>query len=184
MRTHRLFSVPVGEYTVKDKNLLESIRAHLEKERQAASEVMKYSIRGKSSYHTKHDLTDLDTDWSRQLKELILKVATEWHGASLEGAKVECWGMCMSEGDFTAVHHHPGCTVCGVLYVGIPFTKLGELVLLDPVYGRRATETSSHHVDIKPKEGVGVVFPPWLEHYVEPFEGEGVRYSIAWNVTN
>ena len=179
MKRHELFSVSVGEYTVKDESLIESIREHLEADR--GTERMQYSVRGKTGYHTKHNLTDLDTNWSRQLKKEILKVASEWYGSKLE--TVECWGMCMNEGDFSAIHHHPGCKACGVLYVGVPFTELGELVLLDPVYGRRATEKISYHVDIHPKEGVGVIFPPWLEHYVEPFEGEGTRYSIAWNVT-
>jgi len=184
MRTHRLFEVKVGEYEVKDTKFLEEIRDHLKEDREKKSERLQYSIRGKTGYHTECNLTELDTNWSRRLKSLILKVASEYSGLTLGDCKVECWGMCMDEGDFSTIHHHPGCTVCGVLYIDIPFSRLGELVLLDPVYGRRATSKDCYHVDIKPKDGRGVVFPPWLEHYVEPFEGKGTRYSIAWNVTN
>jgi hypothetical protein len=35
----------------------------------------------------------------------------------------------------------------------------------------------------QPKPGITVMFPSFLEHYVLPFKGDGVRISIAYNIT-
>jgi hypothetical protein len=35
-----------------------------------------------------------------------------------------------------------------------------------------------------PEEGKLLLFPSWLEHHVEAFEGDGERISVSFNVTN
>jgi hypothetical protein len=35
---------------------------------------------------------------------------------------------------------------------------------------------------LQPKSGMIVMFPSWLSHGVDPWEGEGERISIALNV--
>jgi hypothetical protein len=36
--------------------------------------------------------------------------------------------------------------------------------------------------DIRPREGLMVLFPGWLSHSVEPWQGGGERISVAMNV--
>jgi hypothetical protein len=35
---------------------------------------------------------------------------------------------------------------------------------------------------LQPKSGTIVMFPSWLTHSVEPWDGEGERISIAFNI--
>ena len=34
---------------------------------------------------------------------------------------------------------------------------------------------------VRPEPGLLMVFPAWLNHYVNPYHGDGERISIAWN---
>ena len=36
---------------------------------------------------------------------------------------------------------------------------------------------------VRPKSGLLLIFPSWLSHAVRPYCGEGVRISIAINMT-
>jgi hypothetical protein len=36
-------------------------------------------------------------------------------------------------------------------------------------------------VQLRPEAGLVVLFPNWLEHYVEPHEGEAPRICVAFN---
>jgi hypothetical protein len=36
--------------------------------------------------------------------------------------------------------------------------------------------------EIKPKAGLLILFPAWLSHSVEPWEGSGDRISVAMNI--
>ena len=190
---HNLFSVPVYEFGVDDDELLATLRNHLDHERSINYEETPYSIRGATSHHTRDDLANLDCDWSKKLKNLILNVSSKYYH-HLKGyplpvtVEVNCWGMCMSKGDYSAMHNHPGADVCGVLWLTVPDKELrdereGQLVLMDPAYARRVGEFSYPNVDVEPKEGWGLLFPPYLEHGTEPFYCDGDRFSIAWNVT-
>jgi hypothetical protein len=36
--------------------------------------------------------------------------------------------------------------------------------------------------EVKPKDGLLVLFPGWLSHSVEPWQGSGERISVAMNI--
>jgi hypothetical protein len=36
---------------------------------------------------------------------------------------------------------------------------------------------------ITPEPGLLIMFPGWLQHYVNAYYGDGERISIAWNLT-
>jgi uncharacterized protein (TIGR02466 family) len=67
----------------------------------------------------------------------------------------------------------------------------GELVLHDPrmptiamhaPYLRFRNAGGERQVKVKPAPGLLVMFPSWLAHEVEPWDGEGMRISIAINL--
>jgi uncharacterized protein (TIGR02466 family) len=98
-------------------------------------------------------------------------------------------------GDHNVLHCHPGCFLSATYYVDVPpAMKGGEIVFRDP---RGPAVAMYETVGIElPWVGLGVgipfapatghllLFPSWLEHRVEPFEGPGERISIAFNVRN
>ena len=75
----------------------------------------------------------------------------------------------------------------GTFYLTVPEGS-GELVfrdprlgvVLSPFHGDNAPN-SANDVKLIPKVGMLAIFPNWLEHRVEPHQGEIPRVSIAMN---
>jgi len=109
--------------------------------------------------------------------------------------RLEGWINVNRAGDFNVLHCHPGCFVSATYYVKVPSNmKGGEIVFRDPrgpavaMYETPGIELpwvgSGSGIPFAPATGHLVIFPAWLEHRVERFEGEGERVSIAFNATN
>jgi uncharacterized protein (TIGR02466 family) len=98
-------------------------------------------------------------------------------------------------GDHNVLHCHPGSFLSSTYYVKVPTDiKGGEIVFRDPrgpavaMYETPGIELpwvgSGMGVPFSPATGHLLLFPAWLEHRVEPFEGSGERISIAFNACN
>jgi uncharacterized protein (TIGR02466 family) len=98
-------------------------------------------------------------------------------------------------GDSNVLHCHPGSFVSATYYVKVPTDmKGGEIVFRDPrgpavaMYETPGIELpwvgSGTGIPFSPATGQLLLFPAWLEHRVEPFEGTGERISIAFNASN
>jgi len=98
-------------------------------------------------------------------------------------------------GDLNVLHCHPGSFVSATYYVKVPpDIKGGEIVFRDPrgpavaMYETPGIELpwvgSGMGVPFSPATGHLLLFPAWLEHRVERFEGSGERISIAFNACN
>jgi len=109
--------------------------------------------------------------------------------------RLEGWINVNGPGDFNVLHCHPGCFLSAVYYVKVPREmKGGEIVFRDP-RGPAVAMYETPGIDLPwvgagtgipftPTTGQLLLFPSWLEHRVEPFEGTGERISIAFNATN
>jgi len=98
-------------------------------------------------------------------------------------------------GNTNVLHCHPGCFLSAVYYVHVPpDMKGGEIAFRDPrgpavaMYETPGIDLpwvgSGMGIPFSPRTGELLMFPAWLEHRVEPFEGNGERISIAFNVSN
>ncbi len=98
-------------------------------------------------------------------------------------------------GDFNMLHSHPGCFLSATYYVKVPSDmKGGEIYFRDPrgpavaMYETPGIELpwvgSGVGIPFSPATGHLLLFPSWLEHRVERFEGTGERISIAFNASN
>jgi len=98
-------------------------------------------------------------------------------------------------GDFNVRHCHPGCFLSAVYYVKVPQDmKGGEIAFHDPrgpvvaMYETPEIDLpwvgSGMGIPFSPATGHLLMFPGWLEHRVEPFNGTGERISIAFNASN
>ena len=98
-------------------------------------------------------------------------------------------------GDFNLLHSHPGCFLSATYYVTVPQDmKGGEIFFRDP-RGPAVAMYETPGIDLpwvgtglgipfSPAAGHLLLFPSWLEHRVEKFEGTGGRISIAFNASN
>jgi len=105
------------------------------------------------------------------------------------------WINVNQAGNTNVLHCHPGCFLSAVYYVKVPQDmKGGEIAFRDPrgpavaMYETPGIDLpwvgSGMGIPFSPGTGELLMFPSWLEHRVEPFEGGGERISIAFNVSN
>jgi hypothetical protein len=117
--------------------------------------------------------------------------------ARLEGTEVssvrfeQFWVVSQYSGSPSPVHFHSG-DLSGVLYLKVPeLDPQGGEHDLTYISGRQAgyinflsggkQRFAKSLISFKPRVGDFYVFPGWLLHVAEPFEGRGERRSMAFN---
>jgi len=91
----------------------------------------------------------------------------------------ELWANVNHYKDFNGAHTHGGY-VSGVFYLATPENS-GNLVLCNPNVRSDVTLFRSDNYCIKPQELACIIFPSWLEHYVEPNLSDEPRISMSFN---
>lgn len=152
-----------------------------------------------------HSVPDLalrpDPAW-RALSQIVVthvRAATEnlAHARGLEvvppfGLSLTAWAMVMRDGDYTIVHDHPEATWSSAYYLDAgdadpeAHPESGVLSFVDPrrgaspVVGLDLFPTS---FSIRPRTGLLVIFPGYLQHFVHSYRGQRPRVVVAANAT-
>ena len=163
---------PTNVMRVNSKDLLgerEKISEILEE----AESLSVFSVKGETHEHKQAYIPSV----MKKLKEIFKEYC------KVEGEyKIKVWYRNMKDGDHCILHCHPRALCSFVFFLREPLEG-GELVFMDP---RVQVRIGQHHrsfeayKEIKPEEGVGYVFPGWLDHYVNPCKGE--RMTLVANV--
>ena len=98
---------------------------------------------------------------------LDLEIAAYWFNVNPPGA-------------YNSSHIHPGSILSGVFWVSCP-ENCGRFIMRHP------NEMVNFYLGadnslINPQEGLLVLFPSYLEHFVEPNRGSEDRISISFNL--
>jgi uncharacterized protein (TIGR02466 family) len=99
---------------------------------------------------------------------------------------LQSWVNIHDVGGFNLQHMHEGALLSGCVYLAVP-PGSGNLVFRDPRPGvlnsflKGSGANAFKDVQLRPEAGLVVLFPNWLEHYVEPHEGEAPRICVAFN---
>ena len=99
---------------------------------------------------------------------------------------LQSWINMHDRGGFNFLHMHEGSLLSGSFYVRVP-PGSGQFVFRDPrpgvILGSVKGGIPNGHADIHltPSDGLLVLFPCWMEHYVEPHESDEPRITIAFN---
>jgi uncharacterized protein (TIGR02466 family) len=99
---------------------------------------------------------------------------------------LQSWINLHDRGGFNFLHLHEGSLLSGSFYLQVP-PGSGEFVFRDPRPGvihasfKGAAPNSHSDVHLSPSAGLLVLFPCWMEHYVEPHDGDEPRITIAFN---
>jgi uncharacterized protein (TIGR02466 family) len=108
-------------------------------------------------------------------------------GLQLADFQLQSWVNMHDRGGFNFLHVHEGCLLSGCFYLKVP-QHSGHLVFRDPragvVHGPIKGGVPNGYADIHltPDAGLLVLFPSWMEHYVEPHGSDEPRISISFNV--
>ena len=109
------------------------------------------------------------------------------------------WAVVNRPGDYNTIHNHAANLLSGALYVRIPPQMLGGAIhFQDPRLNLNSHDTPAMRrlgiqppwhatvAAIQPESGGIVVFPSWLNHWVEPYESpenEALRIVVSFNAT-
>jgi uncharacterized protein (TIGR02466 family) len=108
------------------------------------------------------------------------------------------WANVFEQGALNRTHCHPGAFWSGTYYVNDGRRSADEDVGADLVLHSPHEMVSSMYAPdvfirlpngqrlpttftVRPRPGLGVIFPSWLMHEVDPYRGSTVRISIAFN---
>jgi uncharacterized protein (TIGR02466 family) len=192
------FITPIGRFMLPDPSTMnEGLKAAILEREQNDSEGQSRSNRG--GWHSRDDLLLWPQPEVSEVGKAIqsgvrhmIKLATqqeEYKGRF----SMTAWANVNRSGAYNSIHTHPHSHWSGVYYVETghyeadDFPNAGELSLLDP---RGAAVNMLPHpgvklhpgIDIKPEEGLLLVFPAWLQHGVYPFRSDTRRISISFNI--
>jgi len=133
------------------------------------------------------------------LRDWVVEACKEVTAHSLGGRPIRlggslqimAWANVLRRGNYNRVHNHPGMSWSGVYYVclgGEPGSEADGLIeFVDPRGGANMVVTPGRPFDqkvrVRPRAGELILFPSWLLHYVNPYEGADVRISIAFNIS-
>jgi uncharacterized protein (TIGR02466 family) len=90
------------------------------------------------------------------------------------------WANINYTNNFNAHHTHEGW-ISGVFYLQVP-PNSGRLVLTNPNIRSYNSPVKQKDFPITPEPLACILFPSWLEHYVEPNQAEMPRISISFNI--
>lgn len=97
-----------------------------------------------------------------------------------------CWANVLEPGGWNAPHHHVPCHWSGVFYVSVgqlgtrPGDPSGMIEFLNPNPGLSVVGQGGNFV-YGPKDGLMLLFPASLHHFVHPHQTGEIRVSIAYN---
>lgn len=104
---------------------------------------------------------------------------------------VSGWANISRRGHYHRTHMHPSHHWSGVYYVdpGEPtpnFPDSGIIEFHDPRAGVGTMDIPGRPfwgtVHFRPESGMLLIFPSWLAHFVNPYQGDGERISLSFNV--
>ena len=99
---------------------------------------------------------------------------------------LQSWINLHDRGGFNFLHVHEGSLLSGSFYLKVP-SGSGKFVFRDPrpgvVHGyvKGAVPNGYSDIQLAPDAGLLVLFPCWMEHYVEPHNSDEPRITIAFN---
>lgn len=100
--------------------------------------------------------------------------------------EVQSWVNIHDRGGFNFQHMHEGALLSGTFYLQVPEGS-GALVLKDPrpgvlnSYAKGNGANAYKDIQLRPFAGLLVLFPHWLEHFVEPHDNDAQRICIPFN---
>ena len=125
-----------------------------------------------------------------ELEPLTLEIVEFCKSINLDINEIvipQMWINVNKKNDWNIIHSHGQYTLSGTYYVKVPEDS-GKIVFRDP---RPAAINNNFFVNrfdkgefrrIKPVEGLLILFPSYLDHFVEPSNADEDRISISFDV--
>jgi len=188
------FPTPIGRVFVKDADRINpGLKAEILRREQEAPSRARSNHGG---WQSTSDLLSWPIPETQVLTEAIRETIKQVHGVvcNVEGKELtlvlNAWANVSRQGAFHKRHNHVTSHWSGVYYVeageaNADWPTSGTLDFFDP---RERVECVNlpgapfgTPVSVPPKTGALMIFPGWLYHSVNPYQGPGERISISFN---
>jgi uncharacterized protein (TIGR02466 family) len=122
----------------------------------------------------------------REVVRAACSVALAEMGQADRPFELQSWINLHDRGGFNFLHQHEGSLLSGSFYLQVPAGS-GDFVFRDPRPGvihasvKGAFANGHADVHLTPSTGLLVLFPCWIEHYVELHDNDTARITIAFN---
>ena len=200
--TRNLFPTPVASVDTPDAEARNAELRTLILERRRATPTIRASNDG--GWHSDRDLLAWGGERAAEVANMARAVASHLT-RDLADREVQpdwivsAWANVNCPGDANICHYHPGWFWSGTYYVDDGGVSLdnsvgGNFEMLDPRGSAPAMQAptlayageSGHAIGpiewIRPRAGLLVLFPSWLQHQVRSYRGKRERISIALNL--
>jgi uncharacterized protein (TIGR02466 family) len=124
-----------------------------------------------------------------ECQQAFLKALSDLQAPRDTQFMLQAWINVTHPGGYNVQHGHPRSYLSGAYYLDVPENS-GRICFADPRTGAKHSMLkadgllSSNTLRLQPKEGQLLIFPAWLEHYVELNESSLQRTSIAMNAVH
>ena len=198
MRRTPLFSTPLFLVRPAGTDALRSaLKDQVLEDAQKTPGVQRSNIGG---WHSPPDVFARPEACFQELRSLVLSqfravLETEAQARGVRLARdlrveASAWSMVMEVGQYSAPHHHGEAQWAAVFYVDAGDERgpgpAGNLTFLDPRGARGGVDPLGFFAvrqDLRPKDGLLLFFPAWLQHHVHPYTGTRPRISVSSNLS-
>lgn len=187
LNTHQSYSTPIGTFELEDSDDLNKGLVEFLYDIKKTDKSLGRSMTGDHGWHSPEDLLHRDNLFIKEFHKQISGVVFEYYWKKFEDAYMTSWGMIYGPGAYSRDHVHPGSDLSIAYYCKVPKdlgNDEGMFCFNDPrpqARWDRCFDLPAGIID--PREGVGVIFPSWLDHYVNPHSRDGDRICISTNVS-
>jgi uncharacterized protein (TIGR02466 family) len=195
---HNIFPTTLFESTISVSNTDEILKDLNEKYSLCDGYQHEILEKNKTSFYTEDTLHEnpIYLELKSQIEIIAQKVFDAYTYKNISPRIETMWGNVLGYGGYIHPHSHSNAMFAGVWYPADP-PQVSESSLsnyikfIDPnriKYFYMPQVESKNHINsgevfIKPKKGMCLIFPAWLEHDTIPNENHSeLRYSISFNL--
>lgn len=176
---HNIFQVPLWGFILNDhkyqsSNYIECLDILESNE----PSTRKSNFGGYQTRDNLHETEPVLKEWIGAIEKIGNKIISEYGGSQLR--MTELWGNINYKYNHNGAHTHGGI-LSGVFYLQTP-QNCGKLVFCNPAVRSDGHILRASNFPIVPEQLALIVFPSWLEHYVEPNLSDQRRISLSFNL--
>lgn len=169
------FQTPVWGYTLRGE--LKNIDTYIKTIEAEEESVSKSNFGGFQTKDTLH-LNPVFKSLTDNISKITTSITKEY--TFVDPTILSLWGNVNYKHSYNGHHTHEGW-LSGVFYLKTP-KHSGRLVLTNPAIRSEHKLIRNSNYGITPSVGALIIFPSWLEHYVEPNLSDDTRISMSFNV--
>jgi uncharacterized protein (TIGR02466 family) len=178
MHNASIFATPLWGYVLTTQQAhLHKYIAKIQSLSQQESSVSKSNFGGWQSRDDLHKVTTF-APFVRTLEELAVKALEPY--TTQKPCIQSMWANINFKHNYNAHHTHEGW-LSGVFYLQTP-PNAGRLIFVNPAVRSEQSPVRARNYAIEPEPLACILFPSWLEHYVEPSRSDTPRISISFNI--